>query len=525
MLLALIFIVVIGVLLYKLLLPSSKNFFKEHGIREIDSSVAVSKLDIFLSRKGLALADDYAYKTMGSEKYCGLNDLGNNLVLIKDMDLMKRILIKDFDYFVDRRDIFSDAEISFKKMLPSLKGDEWKGVRNAVSPTFTTGKIRRMMEYFNSVGKEWVDSFKEKARASPNGSATIEALPAVNQYTIDVIAAAVFGMKAGTIQNPKSPFAQMATRLSEPTKWQMLKFTLFLQFPKIALKLFKFKVMDEEALNFFEGILGKGLKARMSGSTTKRNDFLQLLVEAKKGELKAEGKDELSSFEKEAQIEGNASVEKKQWLTEQVMNSQSLVFFIAGFSTTSNSITFTAYALAVHHDVQDKLRKELGKIVKPDGSLDYDELTTLPYMEMVICEVLRKFLPVSRLERKCIRDYVDTETGLSIPKGTIVGIPAYSIHHDEQYYDNPEKFDPENFSPDKKSKRNPYAYMPFGIGPRNCIGMRFALVETKVAVAHLVHNFRIETTKKTPIPAKGKWLGFGLFPPKGLELKLTPLKN
>ncbi|ODM93831.1 Cytochrome P450 9e2 [Orchesella cincta] len=521
--LALISVVVIGFLAYKLLSSSSKNFFKEHGIREIDTSKAVSQLDIFLGRKGLALADDYAYKTMGSDKFCGISEMGHNLIIIKDMELMKKILIKDFDHFVDRRDFFSDAEISFKKMLPSLKGDEWKGVRSSVSPTFSSGKIRRMMDCFNNVGIEWVNNFKEKAKASPDGSATIEAMSSVNQYTIDVIASAVFGMQSGTIKNPQSPFATMAARMSEPTKWQLMKFTFFLQFPKLASKVMKIRIIDEEARTFFEGILEQGLKARMSGSTTKRNDFLQLLVEAKKGELKAEGNDELNSFEKDAQIQGSESGEKKQWLTDQIMNSQSLVFFIAGFSTTSNAIIFAAYALAIHQDVQDRLRKEVSKIAKPDGSFDYDDLSTLVYMEMVLCEVLRKFPAAARLERKCVKDYKDSESGLFVPQGTTVGIPAYSIHCDPKYYENPDKFDPEHFSPEKKAERSPYAYMPFGIGPRNCIGMRFALVETKAALAHLVNSFRIEPTKKTPIPAQGKWVGFGLLPPKGLELKLTPL--
>ncbi|CAL8086087.1 unnamed protein product [Orchesella dallaii] len=352
-----------------------------NGIREIDTSIAVSKLDLFLGRKGIPEADDYAYKTIGSEKYCGIRQMGNSLILIKETSVIKKILIKDFDHFVDRRPFFSDAELSFKKMLPMLEGEEWKGVRTSVSPTFTTGKIRRMMEYFNSVGQEWVESFKEKARANLNGFVVINAHTANIQYAVDVIASAVFGMNAGTIKDPNSPFSQYGTRLSDFTKWQIFKFTIAVNFPKVA-KMMKLKLMDMEALGFFERILNQGLKARMSGDTTKRNDFLQLLVEAKKGELKAEGKDELESFEKDAQIE---STEKKQWLTEQIMNSQSLVFFFAGLTTASNTITFATYSLAVHPDVQDKLRKEVDKIMKPDGSLDYDDVSSLVYLDMVLC--------------------------------------------------------------------------------------------------------------------------------------------
>ena len=76
-------------------------------------------------------------------------------------------------------------------------------------------------------------------------------------------------------------------------------------------------------------------------------------------------------------------------------------------------------------------------------------------------------------------------------------IPTYAIHHDPQYYPDPYKFIPERFNAENKKNRNPYAYMPFGVGPRNCIAMRFAIIEGKCALAHLMHNFRVEPCTKT----------------------------
>lgn len=87
-----------------------------------------------------------------------------------------------------------------------------------------------------------------------------------------------------------------------------------------------------------------------------------------------------------------------------------------------------------------------------------------------IAEVLRKFPATSRLERVCAKEYRSPDIGLVIPKGALVAIPLNSIHHSKEFYENPDKFDPEHFSPEKKATRNPYAFMPFGMGPRNCIG-------------------------------------------------------
>lgn len=374
--------VIFVVLLYKWLLYNPlKGYWKKLGVAEIDISVAVTTLDIFLGRRAIFAGDDFAYKQMGNSlKYCGVVSMGKPEIIVKDIDLLKKVLIKDFDYFVDRRQFFSN-EGSLDKMLPTLQGDEWKGVRVSVSPTFTTGKIRGMMEYFNEVGKEWIEMLTRKAKLNSKGTVNINVVQTVNQYTVDVIASTVFGMHAGTVKNPKSLFSTMATRLSNINAKLLFKFTIKLQFPSLYNKL-GLKMFDVEALDFFDKIFTQGLKARMSGET-KRNDFLQLLMEAKKGKLKAVGCDELSSFERDAQIAGTER--KQECLTDEVLNAQSVIFFIAGFSTTSNFITFVLYALAVHQDVQKKLREEVNNAAKEDGSFDYDDLAQLAYMDMVLC--------------------------------------------------------------------------------------------------------------------------------------------
>lgn len=130
----------------------------------------------------------------------------------------------------------------------------------------------------------------------------------------------------------------------------------------------------------------------------------------------------------------------------------------------------------------------------------------------------------------------------------MVGIPLNAIHNDKQYYDSPDAFDPEHFRPDKRAKRNPYAFLPFGSGPRSCIGkifisifrpsltliiakakillhvsgIRFALVESKAALAYLVRNFVLEPTQNTPIPMTGKRTNFQIVPPENLEVLLLP---
>lgn len=108
--------------------------------------------------------------------------------------------------------------------------------------------------------------------------------------------------------------------------------------------------------------------------------------------------------------------------------------------------------------------------------------------------------PVAQLLRKASYDFKIPNTNLTIPKGTQVIIPAYAVHMDPDIYPDPDKFDPERFSVENKRNRHPMAFLAFGEGPRNCIGERFGLMQTKIAIIKLITNFKFSTTSRTPIP-------------------------
>ncbi len=191
-------------------------------------------------------------------------------------------------------------------------------------------------------------------------------------------------------------------------------------------------------------------------------------------------------------------------LTEDEILAQAWLFFVAGYETTATTLTFCSYELALNPECQEKLCEELKSAMDSNGEINYETLAKLPYLDSVISETLRLYPPVLRLEREAMTDYKLGNTGITLLKGQLVEIPVFAIHHSEEYYPNPERFFPERFMPENRDQIIPYTYIPFGAGPRNCIGMRFALMEAKLCLAHIVRRFRFVRSAKTAVPLQFK---------------------
>ncbi|CAG2178179.1 unnamed protein product [Oppiella nova] len=155
-------------------------------------------------------------------------------------------------------------------------------------------------------------------------------------------------------------------------------------------------------------------------------------------------------------------------MTAEEMSAQGIMFFLAGFDTTAAALTHAIYYLSLHPECQQKLYDEL----KTCDEFTYETLGHLKYLNAVINETLRLAPSVIRVQRECLQDYKLGNTGITIPKGASVEIYPYAIHRDPEYWSNPNVFLPDRWF---ESTHHPYAYLPFGGGPRQCIGQRFAI--------------------------------------------------
>lgn len=207
-----------------------------------------------------------------------------------------------------------------------------------------------------------------------------------------------------------------------------------------------------------------------------RPDMIQLLMQARNGDLKHQNNND--GTRNDVDDAGFATVHeshigmkqvKRDWSDDEII-AQCFVFFLAGFDTSSTLMSFMAYELAIHQDIQQKLYEEIATVdADLNGSrLTYDTLAKLKYFDQVISEALRKWPPVIITDRKCTQDHEFDMDGreINIECGNRIWIPIYPIHRDPEFYENPEAFDPERFNDENKHKIKAGSYIPFGIGPR-----------------------------------------------------------
>lgn len=184
-----------------------------------------------------------------------------------------------------------------------------------------------------------------------------------------------------------------------------------------------------------------------------------------------------------------------------------MLFFLAGFTGITMQASFVCHELVVNREVQEKLYNECKEVqAKLQGKqINYEVIQKMKYLDMVISEGLRRWPIAPMTDRIANKPYViENYNGdkVQVNVGDGIWFPTLGLHMDPQYFPEPEKFVPERFSEENRSKIQTMAYQPFGTGPRNCIGSRFALMISKSFVYHMVSNFHLEMCDQTQDPLR-----------------------
>jgi cytochrome P450 len=183
-------------------------------------------------------------------------------------------------------------------------------------------------------------------------------------------------------------------------------------------------------------------------------------------------------------------------MSDKQLRDEVMTFFLAGHETTAKALTWTFYLLSQHVGVRSRLEREV-ETVLGSRSATAEDLPKLSYAKLVIQESMRLFPPVWAVARMTMQD--DQIGDVTIPAGSPVLLSQYVTHRHRGFWDNPEGFDPDRFLPDRSEGRHPYAYFPFGAGPRICIGNHFAMLESVLILATITSRWSLNLIPGRPV--------------------------
>lgn len=397
--------------------------------------------------------------------------------MVRDPELLRQMAIKDFDHFQDHSAMVDPkTDKLFGNGLLMLKGGEWREMRATMSPVFTGSKMRQMFELVSESANQMAQFLTKKLDAGETIDDEMRDL--FMKYTNDTMASCAFGVKVNSFENENNEFlvaGKEAINFGKPS-------TLFRSFVVVKLpilaQLLNIQIFQS---NFYKRVVLETMEERQKQNIS-RPDLINIFMGIRRG---ITGMSAASAAENK-QIESNdslATVEEshigqmkvhRTWTDDQLV-AQSFLFYFGGFDFIAGTMSLTSYALALNTDVQDKLYEEIREMNdRIDGRrLDYDSMQKMRYLDQVVCETLRMWPVIPTGDRMCVKDYVydDGDLKFELKRGNVFTFPIYGFHHDEKYFSDPYTFNPDRFSAENKHNITPGTYLPFGVGPRNCIGI------------------------------------------------------
>ncbi|CAO1365005.1 unnamed protein product [Diamesa hyperborea] len=410
-----------------------------------------------------------------NDKFVGVYLFFRPAILVRDLDLVRNILVNDFQHFHDRG-VFCDPENDpFSASIFAMHGEQWKSLRQKLTPAFTSGKLKSMFPTLLDVGNE----LDKHLKAEADGSKVIESKDVFSRYVVDVVASVIFGVDVSTIKNPEHEFRQNGKKLGDPNIINALRGAAVFLCPKL-IKFLGVPSLPGFMRKFCLDLVTDTIKHREENNVV-RKDLMQFLI----------------------QLRNNADVNDTDWniknttlksLSYENIAAQVFLFYIAGTETSAATITFTLFELARNKELMMKLQNEIDEALKKnDGKLTYDLVNELPYLDLCVKETTRKYPALAILNRECTKDYPVPDSKFVIEKGTAIVISLMGLHRDPKHFPDPETYNPDRFAEATKDY-NEKAFMPFGEGPRNCIAFRMGRMVAKVGIVIAVLKYNFEPT-------------------------------
>ncbi|XP_035207084.1 cytochrome P450 4V2-like [Stegodyphus dumicola] len=383
--------------------------------------------------------------------------------------------------------------------LLTSSGEKWRSRRKLLTPTFHFRILADFLTIFNEQSE-----ILTRKMESLVGSSSIDITSLIKMCTLDIICETAMGVRINAQSGQYLEYVKAISHTSD----------IFI------LRLFRPWLWNDFIFfNFFPS------GWRYKKSLKLLHQFTRTVIKEKKDYLKKNST--IISTDKTGNLRKKAFLElllehhlEDEMLTEEDIREEVDTFMFEGHDTTAIGISWTLYNLGLYPDIQEKVFEELDTIFQGDNerAITSEDLKNMKYTECVLKESLRLYPSVPFIARK-IHENIQV-LDYTIPPGVTCFIMIMMLHRDPKQFPNPEKFDPNRFLPENATGRHPFAYVPFSAGPRNCIGQRFAFMEEKTILAHILRKFQLISSE--PMDKIHTMAGIILRNYQPLEMRLIP---
>ncbi|XP_052753650.1 cytochrome P450 6B5-like [Galleria mellonella] len=442
----------------------NESYWKKRGVKLQDHF----KLGIFgqfiAGNRSMFELISELYEKYRKEPAVGLSASFNPALFVIDKTNVQHVLQQDFQSFNHRGIDINEGDLLADNIL-FMNGNRWKLMRQNMTSMFTSAKLKNMYYIMDKSAMDFIAYLNKNPEKLDEDTFEL-----MSQYCSVAIGASVFGVTSESVF--ESPILNTTKILFRQNFKTNVKFTIFNISPWLG-KILGIKLFGEFE-DFFIGVIKKLLRQREQENVQK-HDFADKAVSLQR---------------KGTMIDRETGLELEP--TDELLAAQAFFFFNAGVEPSATAMLGALFELGKNPDHLQRVQDEIdATFEKYNGKLTYEAVMEMEYLENVLSEALRMYPPIGFLTRKCVRDTVLPVGNIPVKEGTNIITPIFDIHYDPEYYPNPTVFDPTRFEND--SLQNSTLYMPFGKGNRLCVGVRYARLQVKTGLVHILRNFTVKS--------------------------------
>jgi cytochrome P450 family 4 len=378
------------------------------------------------------------------------------------------------------------------------QGSHWRHHRKMIAPTFHQTILKSFVPTFVQHSKNVVN------RMSKEVGKEFDVHDYMSQTTVEILLTTAMGVKKIPEGNKSFEYAQAVVDMCDIIHKRQIKLLYRLDsiynFTKLREKGDKMmdiilgmtkSVVNERKLTYNSEVHGVLDESYESNKPSKKEGLRDDLDDIDENDVGA--KRRLALLDAMLEMSKNPDID---WSDKDVMDEVNTIMF-EGHDTTSAGSSFALCMLGIHKDIQEKVYAEQKAIFGDDMLRDctFADTMEMKYLERVILETLRMYPPVPLIARRLDHDVKLVSGPYTVPKGTTVIVLQYCVHRRPDIYPNPDRFDPDNFLPERMANRHYYSFIPFSAGPRSCVGRKYAMLKLKVLLSTIIRNYTIHSDR------------------------------